>query len=122
MQHLHDHDAGHLPITQPVHWMLSAHQTQIHEQRIQRASLAKHGLDADGSDKLVLVNVSRTTSGTPPAGNAATADSFLNSGVSIAPSAAPLRGVQLWYDPRTAQNHLAAGVSAEDSFFGTEAT
>jgi len=75
--------------------------------------------DADGLDRLVLVDVSRLTSGATPTGDDATATSLLNSGVSLTPSAAPLRGTQLWYDPRTALNNLAVGVTAQDSFFYT---
>lgn len=75
--------------------------------------------DADGLDRLVLVDVSRLTSGAPPTGDDANATSLLNSGVSLTPSAAPLRGTQLWYDPRTALNNLAVGVTAQDSFFYT---
>ena len=74
-------------------------------------------LDADGNDRLVIVDVS-TASG-PGAGDAAATLSQLGATVAMTPSGAPLRGTALSYDPRGASvfQALPVGVEILDTFY-----
>jgi len=94
----------------------------IHEDDLVTLPVLTNDSDADGLDTKVLVDVSRLRSATPPAppaGDDATATSERGATVSIEPAAAPLRGITLFYDPRTALNSLPVGLSAQDTFFYT---
>jgi VCBS repeat-containing protein len=94
----------------------------VHEDDLVTLAVLANDNDADGLDTKVLVDVSRLRSATPPAapvGDDATATSDRGAAVSIDPSAVPLRGTTLLYDPRTALNSLPVGLSAQDTFFYT---
>jgi VCBS repeat-containing protein len=72
--------------------------------------------DGDGTDRLVIVDVS--TLSDAGAGDAAMTTSRLGAAVSIWPAAAPLRGAQVHYDPRQAPllQELPVGVEIIDEF------
>ena len=72
--------------------------------------------DSDGTDRLVIVDVS--TLSEPGAGDAAVTLSGLGATVTVLPSATPLRGNSLAYDPRQAPllAQLPVGVEIIDTF------
>ena len=74
-------------------------------------------LDADGNDRLFLVDVS-TTSGIG-SGNAAAALSQLGAAAALSPSDTPLQGTEIVYDPRDAATlqALPVGVEILDTFY-----
>lgn len=80
-------------------------------------AVLSNDIDADGNDRLVLVDVS--TASASGVGDEATAQSHYGSTVSIAPNDAPLRGLQMDYDPRFADalQALPVGVELMDTFF-----
>ena len=51
MQHLHDDDAQHALLTEPVGRMHRIHEAEIDQEAVQRTRLTQHGLDADGTDE-----------------------------------------------------------------------
>ena len=73
--------------------------------------------DADGNDRLVIVDVS-TDSGLG-SGDAVTTLSKLGAVVTLTPSASPLRGAAITYDPRHAPllQSLPVGVEVLDTFY-----
>lgn len=74
-------------------------------------------LDADGLDRLVIVDVSRGTNA-GVIGNVVT-NTVGGALVSVTPSGSPLRGTALLYDPRGASNiqRLAVGAELTDHFY-----
>ena len=74
-------------------------------------------LDADGNDRLVLVDVS--TSSQPGTGDAADTLSQLGAAVTMTPSGIPLRGTAISYNPSHAPalQALPVGVEILDTFF-----
>lgn len=73
--------------------------------------------DGDGNDRLVIVDVS--TESEPGTGDQQTALSALGAVVTIQPSAVPLGGDRIVYDPRFAPllQQLPVGVEAIDTFY-----
>jgi hypothetical protein len=73
--------------------------------------------DGDGNDRLVAVDVS--TFSAADSGDAASTNSQLGAIVSIDPDLSPLRGEQLFYDPRSTTNlqALPVGVEGIDLFY-----
>jgi VCBS repeat-containing protein len=74
-------------------------------------------LDADGNDRLVIVDVS--TASQPATGEAATASSQLGATVTMTPASVPLQGSAFSYDPRgsAALQALPVGVEVLDTFY-----
>jgi hypothetical protein len=73
-------------------------------------------LDADGLDRLVVVDVSMASA--PGVGDSATAASASGAALAIDPSAVPLRGLAIGYDPRAASalQQLPEGLKKTDTF------
>ena len=88
----------------------------VNEDDFSLLTVLDNDFDGDGTDRLVIVDVS--TLSAPATGDAATASSVLLAGLAIEPGAAPLRGTDISYDPRAAAalQALPVGVEILDSF------
>jgi hypothetical protein len=89
---------------------------EVTEDELSTLNVLANDLDADGSDKLFAVDLNTALSVTPPASDKATLVSSAGAAVSVDPTATPLRGTALGYDPRTAFNYLPAGARVTDTF------
>lgn len=89
---------------------------QLTEDEVGLFDVLRNDYDADGNDRLVIVDVSPLSD--PNVGDAPSALSALGAAVTILPSAIPLRGTAFSYDPRHAPvfQALPVGVEILDTF------
>jgi len=89
---------------------------QLTEDEVGLFDVLQNDYDADGNDRLVIVDVSPLSD--PNVGDAPSALSALGAAVTILPSATPLRGTAFAYDPRLAPvfQALPVGVEILDTF------
>ncbi|MBI2929819.1 MAG: tandem-95 repeat protein [Verrucomicrobia bacterium] len=110
-------DTGGTPFGSPNAFPFAvADQVLTGEDDLLSVLVLANDLDADGLDKLVIVDVS--TASAPGVGNSATAASASGAALAIDPSAAPLRGLAIGYDPRAASalQQLPEGIKKTDTF------
>jgi VCBS repeat-containing protein len=90
----------------------------VTEDDLTTLNVLNNDLDADRLDQLVIVNLSTASN---PNGNSATASSTGGAAVAINPSAAPLRGTTITYDPRytSTLQSLPEGARRTDTFYYT---
>ncbi len=90
----------------------------VGEDDLAELDVLANDFDADGNDRLVIVDVSTTST---PIGSTtnATTTSALGAQVQVVPGDSPLRGSTILYDPREAMliQQLPAGVEIIDSFY-----
>ncbi len=89
---------------------------QLTEDEVGLFDVLRNDYDADGNDRLVIVDVSPLSD--PNVGDAPSALSALGATVTVLPSAIPLRGTAFSYDPRQAAvfQALPVGVEILDTF------
>ncbi|WP_193211276.1 Ig-like domain-containing protein [Luteolibacter marinus] len=89
---------------------------EITEDELVQLNVLANDLDADGSDELFVVDLNPSVSAVPPASNKSTIQTSSGATVTVNPATAPLRGVVVDFDPRTAFNSLPEGARVTDSF------
>ena len=110
-------DTGATPFGAPNAYPIAvSDRFSITEDEVATLDVLANDLDADGSDKLFVVDLNTAKSVTPPSSNKASITSAAGAAVTITPGTSPLRGTMISYDPRVAFNHLPEGARVTDTF------
>lgn len=110
-------DTGGTPFGAPNAFPIAlADSFELTEDQILELSVLANDFDADGSDRIFVVDLNPAVSVVPPATDNATALTAGGATVSISPAGSPLRGTSVIIDPTVSYNSLPEGARVTDSF------
>jgi VCBS repeat-containing protein len=110
-------DAGGTPFGAPNAFPIAIGDSfEFTEDQILDLSVLANDFDADGSDKIFVVDLNPATSTVPPATDNASALTAGGASISISPVGTPLRGTSVTIDPTARYNSLPEGARVTDSF------